>query len=128
MSKTVIATDLAPQAVGAYSQAVRANGFVFLSGQIPLDPASGLLVEGDVSVQARRVMENLGAVLRAAGSSFDQVVKSTIYLADMSDFPAVNQIYGEYFKGEIKPARATVAVAALPRAARVEIDMIALAP
>jgi 2-iminobutanoate/2-iminopropanoate deaminase len=128
MQKQVIATDAAPRAVGAYSQAVRAAGWVFLSGQIPLDPVSGALVEGDVAVQARRVMDNLGAVLRAASSSFEQVMKATIYLTDMADFPAVNQVYGEYFPGDVKPARATVAVAALPRGSKVEIDMIALAP
>ena len=127
MSKQVIAPEGAPRAVGAYSQAVRAQGLVFLSGQIPLDPVTGVMIEGDASAQARRVMDNLGAVLQAAGSSFDQVVKANIYLIDMADFAAVNQVYGEYFPGEVKPARATVAVAALPRGAKVEIDMIALA-
>ncbi len=127
MSKEIIESPEAPKAVGAYAQAVRANGFVFLSGQIPLDPATGNLVDGDVAVQAKRVMENLGAVLGAAGSAFSQVVKSTIYLVDMNDFPAVNQIYGDYFPADAKPARATIAVTALPRGAKVEIDMIALA-
>jgi 2-iminobutanoate/2-iminopropanoate deaminase len=128
MQKRVIATDAAPKAVGAYSQAVVANGWVFLSGQIPLDPQTGVMIEGDVGAQARRVMDNLGGVLRAAGSSYDQVMKATIYLVDMADFPVVNQIFGEYFTGDAKPARATVAVAGLPRGSRVEIDMIALAP
>ena len=127
MSKVIIESPDAPKAVGAYAQAVRANGFVFRSGQIPLDPATGNLIDGDVSAQAKRVMENLGAVLRAAGSGFSQVVKATIYLVDMNDFPAVNQVYGEYFAADEKPARATIAVAALPRGAKVEIDMIALA-
>jgi 2-iminobutanoate/2-iminopropanoate deaminase len=127
MSKEIIETHEAPKAVGAYAQAVRANGFVFLSGQIPLDPMTGNLVDGDVAVQAKRVMENLGAVLRAAGSDFSQVVKATIYLVDMNDFPAVNQVYGACFPADAKPARATIAVAALPRGAKVEIDMVALA-
>jgi 2-iminobutanoate/2-iminopropanoate deaminase len=128
MSKQVITSDAAPRAVGAYSQAVKAQGFVFLSGQIPLDPATGEMIVGDAAAQARRVMDNLGAVLRAAGSSFDQVVKANIYLVDMNDFAAVNQVYGEYFSGDAKPARATVAVLALPRGAKVEIDMVGLAP
>ena len=126
MKPEVITTDRAPKAVGAYAQAVRANGFLFLSGQIPLDPSSGEMVAGDVGVQARRVLDNLRAVLESAGSALERVVKSTIYLTDMKDFAVVNQIYAEYFP-EAKPARATVAVAALPRGAAVEIDMIALA-
>ena len=126
MKPEVITTDRAPKAVGAYAQAVRANGFLFLSGQIPLDPASGEMVAPDVGVQARRVLDNLRAVLEAAGSSLERVVKSNIYLTDMNDFAVVNQIYAEYFPAA-KPARATVAVAALPRGASVEIDMIALA-
>jgi 2-iminobutanoate/2-iminopropanoate deaminase len=127
MKPETIATDRAPKAVAAYAQAVRANGFVFLSGQIPLDPATGALVQGDVAVQARRVMDNLGAVLAAAESGFDRVVKATIYLVDMADFSQVNDVYASYFKTDHTPARVTVAVAALPRAARVEIDMVALA-
>lgn len=122
-----IATDLAPKAVGAYAQAVRAGGFLFLSGQIPLDPASGQLVSGDIAVQTRRVMDNLRGVLQGAGSSLEQVVKVTIYLVEMDDFAVVNQTYAEYFPGDAKPARATVAVKALPRGAAVEMDMIALA-
>ena len=127
MKPEIIATDRAPKAVAAYSQAIRANGFLFLSGQIPLDPQSGELVGGDVAVQARRVMDNLGAVLTAGGSSFERVVRATIYLVDMADFARVNEVYASYFSGEHRPARVTVAVAALPRAARVEIEMTALA-
>jgi 2-iminobutanoate/2-iminopropanoate deaminase len=122
----IIHTELAPKAAGAYSQAVRAAGFVFLSGQIALDPATGEMESGDVAAQARRVMENLRGVLSGAGSAFERVVKSTIYLVDMNDFATVNQIYGEYFP-EAKPARVTIAVKALPRGAAVEIEMIALA-
>ncbi|HEX7477964.1 MAG TPA: RidA family protein [Polyangiales bacterium] len=128
MHKDAISSDKAPKAVGAYSQAVRAGGFVFLSGQIPLDPVTGAIIEGDVAAQARRVLDNLAAVLAAAGCSFDDVVKSTIYLTDMADFAVVNEIYASYFTSAVKPARATVAVAGLPRAAKVEIDMIAYAP
>ncbi|HMJ54263.1 MAG TPA: RidA family protein [Polyangiaceae bacterium] len=124
MPKQVIQTSEAPQAVGAYSQAVRVGDLVFLSGQIPLDPASGKVVEGDIVVQTRRVMENLGAVLRAAGASFAEVVKTTIYLADIGHFAKMNEVYGSYFSSE-PPARATVQVGALPRGVLVEIDMIA---
>jgi 2-iminobutanoate/2-iminopropanoate deaminase len=125
MKPEVITTDRAPKAVGAYAQAVRANGFLFLSGQIPLDPSSGQMIAGDVGPQTRRVLDNLRAVLEDAGSALERVVKSTIYLTDIKDFAVVNQIYAEYFPNA-KPARATVAVAALPRGAAVEIDMIAL--
>ena len=128
MRKQVIQTTEAPQAIGPYSQAVRVGQLVFLSGQIPLDPTSGNVVEGDIAVQTRRVMENLGAVLRAAGASFAEVVKSTIYLADLGHFSQMNEVYGSYFSSE-PPARATVQVGALPRGVLVEIDMIAhLAP
>ena len=122
--RDVIQTDGAPKAIGPYSQAIRAGGLVFLSGQIPLDPATGKLVEGDVASQAERVMENLNAVLAAAGLGFGQVVKTTIYLTDLGDFATVNEIYGRRFAGS-PPARSTVQVAALPRGARVEIDLIA---
>src|SRR5579859_4963217 len=122
--KQIVSTDRAPKAIGPYSQAVRANGFVFLSGQIPLDPATGELVQGDVVAQTKRVMQNLEAVLAAAGSSFDKVVRATIYLADLADFAKVNEVYGACFPSE-PPARATVQVAALPRGARVEIDLVA---
>jgi 2-iminobutanoate/2-iminopropanoate deaminase len=126
MKPEVIVSDKAPKAVGAYAQAVRANGFVFLSGQIPLDPSTGELIQGDVATQARRVLDNLKAVLEGAGTELSKVVKATIYLIDMNDFAVVNQTYAEYFP-DAKPARATIAVAGLPRGARVEIDMIALA-
>jgi 2-iminobutanoate/2-iminopropanoate deaminase len=126
MSKEIISTEHAPAAIGPYSQAVRANGFVFLSGQIPLDPTTGQMVDGDIEVQTRQVMANLAAVLAAAGSSFEKVVRATIYLVDLGDFARVNAIYGERFPSE-PPARATVQVAALPRGAKVEIDLVALA-
>ena len=119
-----IATGKAPAAIGPYSQAVRSGSFLFCSGQIPLDPVSGDLVSGDITLETKRVMDNMGAVLSAGGSSFDRVLKTTIYLIDMADFAAVNEVYASYFTGN-KPARATVAVAALPKGARVEIDAVA---
>jgi 2-iminobutanoate/2-iminopropanoate deaminase len=122
--KQVIQTSEAPQAIGPYSQAVRVGDLVFLSGQIPIDPASGNIVEGDIVVQTRRVMENLGAVLHAAGAGFAEVVKSTIFLADLGHFTKMNEVYGSYFASE-PPARATVQVGALPRGVLIEIDMIA---
>jgi 2-iminobutanoate/2-iminopropanoate deaminase len=122
-----ISTKTAPAAIGPYSQAVRAGGFVFLSGQIPLDPGTGQMVEGGIEVQIERVMENLGAVLKAAGLTFDHVVRSTIYLADLGDFQKVNDAYGKRFT-RTPPARSTVQVAALPRGARVEVDAIAIVP
>lgn len=122
----IIVTDQAPAAIGPYSQAVKAAGLLFCSGQIPLDPVSGELVSGDIRLETVRVMENLRGVLAAAGCGFEQVVRTTIYLVDMDDFPAVNEVYGRYFSAE-KPARATVAVAALPKGARVEIDAVAVA-
>jgi 2-iminobutanoate/2-iminopropanoate deaminase len=124
LSKRTISTTEAPQAIGPYSQAVRAGDFVFVSGQIPLDAATGQLVAGDAARQTKQVMENLGAVLRAAGATFGDVVRATIYLVDLSDFAKVNEVYGGYFSTE-PPARATVQVAALPRDASVEIDLIA---
>lgn len=124
MTKTIIATEDAPKAIGPYSQAVAYNGVLYCSGQIPLDPATGLIVEGDVAVQTVRVLENLKAVLEAAGSSFGKVVKTTVFLKDMNEFAKVNEVYGQYF-GESLPARATVEVARLPRDVRVEIDAIA---
>jgi 2-iminobutanoate/2-iminopropanoate deaminase len=126
MKPEVIVSEKAPKAVGAYAQAVKAQGFVFLSGQIPLDPSTGELVQGDIATQTRRVLDNLKAVLEGAGTELSKVVKATIYLVDMNDFAVVNQTYAEYFP-DAKPARATVAVAGLPRGCRVEIDMIALA-
>jgi 2-iminobutanoate/2-iminopropanoate deaminase len=122
--KQIIHTAEAPQAIGPYSQAVRVGNLVFLSGQIPLDPASGNIVDGDITVQTRRVMENLGAVLRAAGAGFAEVVKTTIFLADLGHFSKMNEVYGGYFTSE-PPARATVQVGALPRGVLIEIDMIA---
>jgi 2-iminobutanoate/2-iminopropanoate deaminase len=121
-----IQTDRAPQAIGPYSQAIKANGFIFASGQIPLDPATMRIVEGGVEEQTGRVLDNLKAVLEAAGSSLDRVVKTTVYLADMNEFAAMNEIYARYF-GATKPARATVQVARLPRDVKVEIDVVALA-
>jgi 2-iminobutanoate/2-iminopropanoate deaminase len=123
-AKEAISTPSAPAAVGPYSQAVRSGDLVFLSGQIPLDPATKTLVDGDMGVQAERVMKNLGAVLEAAGASFDDVVKTTIYLVDLNDFARVNEVYGSFFHGA-PPARATIAVAALPLGARVEVEAIA---
>jgi len=123
--KKEVKTDKAPKAIGPYSQGVIANGFVFCSGQIPLDPASGELNTGPIEDQARLVLKNLGAVLEAAGSSFDRVVKTTIFLQDINDFSKVNQVYAEFFKTPF-PARATVQVARLPRDARVEIEAVAL--
>jgi len=120
-----VATDRGPKAIGPYSQAVRANGFVFLSGQIPLDPKTQQLVEGDVAAQTERVLENLKGVVEAAGSSMQHVVKTTVFLADMNDFAAMNEVYSRYFTTH-KPARSTVEVARLPKNARVEIDLIAL--
>jgi 2-iminobutanoate/2-iminopropanoate deaminase len=122
--KQIIHTADAPKAIGPYSQAVRVGELVFLSGQIPLDPATGNVVEGDIVVQTRRVMENLGAVLVAAGASFAEVVKTTIFLADLGHFSQMNEVYGTYFASE-PPARATVQVGALPRGVLIEIDMIA---
>ncbi len=126
MDKIAIATPAAPAAIGPYSQAVVAGGFVFCSGQIPLDPATGALVAGDVRVETTRVLDNLEAVLAAAGSSFAKVVKATIFLTDLGDFAAVNELYGARVGTDAPPARATVQVAALPRGARVEIELVAL--
>ena len=120
-----IATKNAPHAIGPYSQAVRAGNVLYLSGQIPLDPASGNLVQGDFVAQARRVFENLKAVLNESRAEFRHVVKATVYLSDLGNFQALNSIYGEYF-GDHKPARSTVGVAQLPRGAAVEIDLVAV--
>ena len=125
MTRTVISTNDAPKAIGPYSQAIRAGGFLFTAGQIALDPATGEIVAGDVKVQATRVLDNLRAVLAAGGSSFERVVKTTMYLADMNDFAAVNEVYGKYFVSE-QAARSTVQVARLPRDSRVEIEVIAM--
>jgi 2-iminobutanoate/2-iminopropanoate deaminase len=117
----------APQAIGPYSQAIQAGSLLFLSGQIPLDPATGEVVTGDIRVQTRRVLENIGAVLAAAGVSFDAVVKTTVFLADLTEFAAMNEVYGTFFT-DPAPARSTVQVARLPRDVRVEIETIALLP
>ena len=119
-----IATDKAPKAIGPYSQAIAAGNLIFTSGQIPLDPATQQMIEGDVRAQTERVMQNLEAVLAAAGATFANVVKTTIFLADLQDFATVNQIYGRYFP-TAPPARATVQVAGLPKGALVEIEAIA---
>jgi 2-iminobutanoate/2-iminopropanoate deaminase len=119
-----VSTPSAPAAIGPYSQAIKAGNLLFLSGQIPLDPATGNLVEGDVEAQTRQVFANIGAILEAAGASFDAVVSATVYLADMNDFGKVNEIYATYFSSPA-PARATVQVARLPRDCRVEIQVIA---
>lgn len=126
MSKRIVRTDDAPPAIGPYSQAVVAGGFVFAAGQVPLDPRTGQIVPGDIRLQTRRVMENLKAVLEAAGSSMDKVVKTTVFLRDLNDFGIMNEIYGQYFQ-ENPPARSTVQVARLPREAAVEIEVVALA-
>jgi 2-iminobutanoate/2-iminopropanoate deaminase len=122
--KQAVSSPEAPKAIGPYSQAVRVGQLLFVSGQVPLDPATGQIVAGDIAAQTRRVFDNLGAVLKAGGRSFADVVKTTVFLADMNDFAAVNDVYGTYFS-EPYPARATVQVARLPKAARVEIDLIA---
>jgi len=126
MNREAIQTDKAPKDIGPYAQAIKVNGFIYTAGQIPIDPKTGNFVEGGINEQTRQVLENLKAVLAAAGSSLDQVVKATVFLKNMADFPAMNEIYGEYF-GSAKPARSTVAVAELPRGALVEIDLVALA-
>jgi len=123
--KKQVQTDKAPKAIGPYSQGIVANGFVFCSGQIPIDPATGELNNGSVEDQTRQVLQNMGAVLEAAGSSFDDVVKATVFLQDMNDFAKMNGIYGEFFKTPY-PARAAVQVARLPRDVKVEIEAIAL--
>jgi 2-iminobutanoate/2-iminopropanoate deaminase len=127
-ARRTIATDGAPKAIGPYSQAVVGGGLVHCSGQIALDPRTGELVAGDVRAQAERALKNLEAVLAASGSSLAHVVKCNVFLVDMADFPALNEVYGRFFPPGNAPARATVAVAALPRGARVEIDCVALVP
>ena len=122
--KKIISTSEAPAAIGPYSQAVRSGRFLFCSGQIPLDPKSGQIVSGDIGAQTRRVLDNIAAVLRAEGLTFDNVVKTTIFLNDLGDFQTVNEIYGSYFKQD-SPARSTVQVSALPKGAKVEIEVIA---
>jgi 2-iminobutanoate/2-iminopropanoate deaminase len=125
MNKQVISTPNAPKAIGPYEQAIKVGEFVYASGQIPLDPKTSNVVDGDIKIQTRRALENLKAVLDAAGSSLERVVKTTVFLKNIGDFAAMNEVYAEYL-GAAKPARSTVAVADLPRGALVEIDLIAL--
>ena len=127
MALNFVATDGAPKAIGPYSQGIRVNGFVFTAGQVALDPKTGELVAGGIAEQTTRALENLRAILSEAGTSLAQVVKTTVFLVDMADFAAMNEVYGRAF-GTHRPARSTVAVAALPRGARVEIEAIALLP
>ena len=123
--KKIISTSEAPAAVGPYSQAIRAGSTVYCAGQIPLDPKSGQIVSGGIDAQTRRVLDNVGAVLRAEGLAFDDVVKTTIFLMDLADFQMVNEIYASYFKQQ-PPARSTVQVAGLPKGARIEIEVVAV--
>jgi 2-iminobutanoate/2-iminopropanoate deaminase len=123
--REVISTPNAPKAIGPYSQAIRANGFVFTSGQVAIDPTTQQIIEGDIAAQTDRVIKNLSGVLAAAGSSLDKVVRSTVFLKNMSEFAAMNEVYGKHFTGS-PPARSTVEVARLPKDALVEIDVIAL--
>jgi 2-iminobutanoate/2-iminopropanoate deaminase len=122
----IIETKAAPSPIGPYSQAICANGFIFISGQIPVKPETGLVVEANIEAQTHQVMKNLSAILDAAGSGFSRVIKTTVFLANLDDFSAFNQIYGEYL-GEAKPARATIQVARLPKEVLLEIEAIALA-
>lgn len=124
--KEIISTGKGPKAIGPYSQAIKANGFVFTAGQVAFDPATGQLIEGDVARQTARVLENLKAIVEAAGSSLDRAVKATVFLKDMNDFAAMNEVYARYFPAN-PPARSTVEAARLPRDVRVEIDLITLA-
>lgn len=126
MNREPVQTDSAPKAIGPYQQAIKANGFVYTAGQIPIDPKTGNFVEGGIAAQTRQVLENLKAVLEAAGSSLDRVVKATVFLKNMADFAPMNDVYAQYLGGA-KPARSTVAVAELPRGALIEIDLVALA-
>jgi 2-iminobutanoate/2-iminopropanoate deaminase len=123
--REIVATEAAPQAIGPYSQAIQVGDFVFTSGQIPIDPQTGVFVEGGIAEQTEQVLRNLAEVLRAAGTSLEAVVKTTVFLADMNDFAAMNEVYGRFFSNA-PPARSTVQAARLPRDARVEIDVIAV--
>src|ERR1700736_7018046 len=125
MTKKVISTEAAPKAIGPYSQAILSNGVAYLSGQIPLDPSTNQLVEGDIAVQTERVLQNLKAVLEASGASLESVVKTSVFLKDMGDFPKMNEVYGRFFASN-PPARSTVQAARLPRDVSVEIDAIAV--
>jgi 2-iminobutanoate/2-iminopropanoate deaminase len=122
--RQAVVTEAAPSAIGPYSQAIRAGSLLFVSGQVPIDPATGAIVDGDIAAQTRRVLQNVGAILEAAGASFDHVVRTTVFLTDMSDFAAMNEVYATCFTSPA-PARATVQVSRLPKDARIEIDAIA---
>jgi 2-iminobutanoate/2-iminopropanoate deaminase len=125
MIRESVQTENAPKAIGPYQQAIKANGFIYTAGQIPIDPTTGNFVEGGIAAQTRQVLENLKAVLEAGGSALERVVKATVFLKNMSDFAAMNEVYAQYL-GSAKPARSTVAVAELPRDALIEIDLVAL--
>jgi 2-iminobutanoate/2-iminopropanoate deaminase len=125
MTREAVQTDTAPKAIGPYEQAIKANGFLYTAGQIPIDPKTGNFVAGGIAAQTRQVLENLKAVLEAGGSSLDRVIKATVFLKNMEDFAAMNEVYGQYL-GSAKPARSTVAVAELPRGALIEIDFVAM--
>lgn len=126
MKREIVQTDRTPNAIGPYEQAIKVGGFVFTAGQIPLDPKTGNMIEGGIAIQTRQVLENLKGVLEASGSSLDKVVKATVFLRNMADLAAMNEVYAEYLGGS-KPARSTVAVAELPRGALIKIDLVALA-
>lgn len=126
MKREVVKTEKAPKAIGPYEQAVKLDGWVFTSGQIPLDPETGAMVEGGIGAQTRQVLQNLKAILEAAGTSMNRVVKATVYMTNLGDFQKMNEVYAEYFPQE-KPVRSTVGVASLPRGAMVEIDLVARA-
>ena len=126
MKKTIISCNNAPEAIGPYSQAVKAGELIFVSGQIPIDPASGNLVEGDITVQTMRVLDNLKNILSSAGSSLEKIVKTTVYMTDLTYYDAINNVYGKYFNTEF-PARAAIVVSGLPKGAQIEIDAIAYA-
>ena len=119
-----VSTPSAPKAIGPYSQGIRAGSLLFVSGQVPIDPATGQIIDGDIAAQTHRVFQNIGEILKAGGASFDHVVRTTVFLADMNDFAAMNEVYATYFTSPA-PARATVEVSRLPKDARVEIDVIA---
>ena len=125
MNRDIVTTDRAPAAIGPYSQAIRTRDMIFVSGQLPIDPDTGSLVTGDIQHQTRQAMRNLGAILSAAGSSFEHLVKTTLYIADMDQFAAINEVYAEFFAGQ-PPARACVEVARLPRDAGIEVEAVAL--
>ena len=126
MSREIISTDQAPAAIGPYSQAVKTNGLVFVSGQLPINPATGELVSGDIRAETRQTMTNVGAILSAAGSAFDRIIKTTLFISDMEQFAVINEVYAEFFAGN-PPARACVEVARLPKDARVEVEAVAVA-